>query len=58
MSVLISDPSPSVQQAVNFLNHTMKALLNDAIFDHKFFDISEFMNILADNFQTTSSLGK
>lgn len=58
VSYLVVDESPNIRQAMTFLNHTMKCILNDAVFDHLEFDVKEFMNILADCFQKSGSVGK
>lgn len=58
VSCLISDESGQVRQAVTFLNQTLKTMINDAVFDHKPFDLRGFIETLAEKFSFGGPLFK
>lgn len=54
LSINVSDSSGQVRQAAAFLNQTLKTIINsnDTIVDHKIFNMKNFVETLAEKFQT------
>jgi len=55
VSELITDNSGQVRQAAAYLNQTLKTIINDAVFDHKSFDLRGFIEMLAEKIQSGGS---
>ncbi len=52
---LIADSSGQVRQAAEYLNQTLKTLINNTVFDQKSFDLRGFIEILSEKIQTGPS---